>query len=235
VDVAAELTGRYTVLRDSADLTERASYAWPEATLLLARGRHADALRVASAAWDFRDAAGVSSESLKETFPIAVEAALRLGDHAAAERLLEAVDEMRLGRVPQSMRAQAMRFRALLAAAGGDDERAERSFRGAASLLRELATPFPMAVVTLEQAEWLSARGRGDEAEPGLAEARAVFERLRAMPWLERAAPAEPAAVGTGGGARPGRPTSPLVGASVPGEPLPSLSATARRSLRFRR
>ena len=80
-----------------------------------------------------------------------------------------------------------MRFRARMAAAAGDDDRADRLFRGAASLLRELATPFPMAVVTVEHAEWLAERGRGDEIEPRLAEARAVFARLRATPWLERA------------------------------------------------
>jgi len=39
LDAAAELIERYAVLRESADLTERASYAWPEAQLLLASGR----------------------------------------------------------------------------------------------------------------------------------------------------------------------------------------------------
>ena len=58
--------------------------------------------------------------------------ASRSATRAAAEGLLGAVDEMRSGRVPQSMRAQAMRFRALLAAEAGDDDRAERLFRGAA-------------------------------------------------------------------------------------------------------
>jgi tetratricopeptide (TPR) repeat protein len=185
--VAAELAERFTVLRDSADLTERAGYAWPEAMLNLASGRPGDALRVASVAWDYRDAAGVSSEMLKETFTIAVEAALAVGDHAAVERLLAAVDAMRPGRVPQSMRAQATRFRAHLAAAAGDNERAERLFRGAAALLRELAMPFAMAVVQLEHVEWLAAGGGRGDAETGLAEARAVFERLRAAPWLARA------------------------------------------------
>ena len=42
--------------------------------------------------------------------------------------------------------------------------------------------------------------GRFDEAQPLLDEARAIFERLRATPWLERVdrverAPAEPAVV----------------------------------------
>ena len=183
---AGDLIERYAVLRDSADLTERASYAQPEAMLLNARGRHVDALRVASAAWAVRRAAGVSSESIKETFAVAVEAALALGDRTRAEELVADVESIRSG-TPQSMRAQAMRFRARMAAAAGDDDRADRLFRGAASLQRELATPFPMAVVVVEHSEWLAERGRGDEIEPRLAEAQAVFARLRATPWLERA------------------------------------------------
>jgi tetratricopeptide (TPR) repeat protein len=187
LDAATELIERYAVLRDSADMTERASYAHPEAVLLLARARPADALRVASGGWEVRHAAGFSSESIKETFAVAVDAALVLGDTSRAEQLVADVEAVRSG-TPQSMRAQATRFRARMAAAAGDDERADRLFRGAASLLRELATPFPMAVVMLEHAEWLAARGRSADGEAGLAEARTIFERLRAAPWIERAA-----------------------------------------------
>jgi tetratricopeptide (TPR) repeat protein len=193
LDAATELIERYAVLRDSSDLTERTSYAWPESMLLLTRDRPADALTVAGAAWDVRHAAGVSSESIKETFAVAVDAALALGDTARAEQLVADVESIRSG-TPQSMRAQAMRFRARMAATAGDDERADRLFRGAASLQRELVTPFPMAVVVVEHAEWLAERGRGNEIEPGLAEARAVFERLRAVPWLERAGRVSPIA-----------------------------------------
>ena len=39
----------------------------------------------------------------------------------------------------------------------------------------------------LEHGEWLGEQGRADEAEPLLAEAREIFERLGATPWLERA------------------------------------------------
>ena len=47
--------------------------------------------------------------------------------------------------------------------------------------------PFYLAVTQLEHAEWLAAQGASDEAEPLLAEAREIFERLEAAPWLERA------------------------------------------------
>ena len=193
LDVAAELTARYAVLRESADLTERTSYAWPEAALELAHGRPDDALRIASAAWEVREAAGMTSESLKESFALAVEAALAVGDLARADVLVGTVEANRSG-TPQSLRAQATRFRARIAAAAGDEERADRLFRGAGSLLRELATPFPMAVVLLEHAEWLASCGQGERAQTALHEARPVFERLRAVPWLERAARVSPIA-----------------------------------------
>ena len=48
----------------------------------------------------------------------------------------------------------------------------------------------------LEHGEWLAEGGTADEAEPLLAEAREIFERLGAAPWLERLdALAEPAPV----------------------------------------
>jgi class 3 adenylate cyclase/tetratricopeptide (TPR) repeat protein len=184
LDAAAELIERYAVLRESADLTERASYAWPEAQLLLASGRSGEALTVAAFPWDARDTAGGSSESVKEAFSIAVDAALRVGDTGRADELLASAEAMGYGLVPQSLRAQATRFRARMAAAAGDADRADRLFRGAAGLLRELATPFPMAVALLEHAEWLTAVGEGPDAEPILSEARTVFALLRAEPWL---------------------------------------------------
>jgi hypothetical protein len=44
-----------------------------------------------------------------------------------------------------------------------------------------------MAVTMLEHAEVLLAAGDPAGAEPLVAEARAVFEELRAAPWVERA------------------------------------------------
>jgi hypothetical protein len=54
--------------------------------------------------------------------------------------------------------------------------------------------PDGRAQARLEHAEWLVAQGRAEEAEPLLAEARELFERLRAVPWLERLDAARPAA-----------------------------------------
>jgi class 3 adenylate cyclase/tetratricopeptide (TPR) repeat protein len=187
LEAAEDLIQRYTVLRESADVSERTGYAWPEAQLRLARGDASEALRLASSAWDTRDTFDGNSESMKEAFAIAVDAALRLGDRARAEALLETVEPPGRGTIPPLTRANAMRFRARLAADAADLERADRLFRGAAALMRELATPFPMAVTMLDHAEVLVGAGDPAGAEPLVAEARSVFAGLGAVPWIERA------------------------------------------------
>ena len=46
--------------------------------------------------------------------------------------------------------------------------------------------PFWMAVTLLQYGEWLTTNGRAADATPFLEEAREIFERLRATPWIER-------------------------------------------------
>ncbi|HEY2940610.1 MAG TPA: hypothetical protein VGJ27_12435, partial [Gaiellaceae bacterium] len=79
------------------------------------------------------------------------------------------------------------RFRALVAAARDDHDSVEQGFKTAEQILLEHGMPFRLAVVQLEHAEWLRSRSRSEEAEPLVTEAREIFERLEATPWLERA------------------------------------------------
>ena len=186
VEAAARLTALHPEIRDSDDLTERAAYVWAEALLLLASGDAAGALRAAETSWDMRVEVGISSEASKEAYVVAVDAALALGDNERAGRLIASVEEMEPGTRPQSMAAHAMRHRALLAAAAGEQDRAEQLFRRASALFRELAMPFPMAVTMLEHGEWLSAAGIAAEAAVLRAGAGEVFGSLEARPWLDR-------------------------------------------------
>lgn len=93
-----------------------------------------------------------------------------------------------------------MRFRARLAAAGGDPAAADERLKGAAGLFRELGVPFWTAVSQLELAERVSQRSPADGATLA-GEAAATFERLGATPWTERArrVPAPDAAVAPAG------------------------------------
>ncbi len=172
----------------SADLQEQAQVHFAEATLLLAEGKNAEALRNAEASLETRHAMGISYEAVKESFVVAVEAALALDDVGRAEELLTLVDTLPPGRSPQFLQAHSSRFRARLAARRADPEEADRLFKRAGGLFRELAFPFYLAVTLLEHGEWLMAQDRGEDAQPLLAEARETFERLEARPWLERAA-----------------------------------------------
>jgi len=170
----------------SADLQERAQVHFVEAALLLAEGNNAEALRSAEASLETRHALGISYEAVKESFVVAVEAALALDDVGRAEELLMLADTLPPGRLPQFLQAHSSRFRARLAARRADPEEADRLFKRAGGLFRELAFPFYLAVILLEHGEWLIAKDRGEEAQPLLAEARDIFERLEARPWLER-------------------------------------------------
>ncbi len=157
LDAAAGLIERYAVLRDSADLTRAgelrvARGAVPARTRAGRRGARGCALPLGGARYGGRQL-GVGEGGVSDRGRGGAPG-WRHGPRRRAARKRRG-DGARPG--PKSVRAQAMRFRARMAAAAGDADRADRLFRGAAGLLRELATPFPMAVAMLEHAEWLAA------------------------------------------------------------------------------
>jgi class 3 adenylate cyclase/tetratricopeptide (TPR) repeat protein len=192
LEEARRIVDVFGELADSADVQERAMHACGKSRLLLASGDAAGALPIAESAFSTRDEMGVTHEGIKESYVIALEAALELGDQTKAEELVAVVDALPPGLYPQFLRAHSSRFRARLAAREGRSERIDDLFKGAAGLFRELAMPFYLAVTQLEYGEWLAGQGRPDEAEPLLGEAREVFERLEAQPWLVRVDSARP-------------------------------------------
>ena len=171
----------------SDDLQERASYFTARAVVLRAEGDAAGALEAAERGLSFHEILGFRTEVVKEAFVEALEAALELGDLGKAETLMTIVDRAPRGRRPRYLEAHTLRFRARLSAARADDVAVEARFKGAAGMFVELTTPFWAAVTRLEHAEWLAERGRANEAQPLLAEATPMFERLRAAPFIARA------------------------------------------------
>ena len=99
------------------------------------------------------------------------------------------------------LEANALRLRARLDAARGDQTQVDARFRSAAARSREFDLPVYVALTQLEHGEWLEAQGRADEADPLLSEAAATFEGLEAVPWLERAQRASASAAGAVSGA----------------------------------
>jgi hypothetical protein len=49
-----------------------------------------------------------------------------------------------------------------------------------------MSFPLYLGATLLDQGEWLARQGSDDQAAPLLAEAREIFERLRAEWWLDR-------------------------------------------------
>ncbi len=178
----------FAELEASVDFQERAQVHFAEATLLLAEGKYDEALRSAEASLETRHALGISYEAVKESFVVAVEAALALSDISRAEELIALVDTLPPGGSPQFLEAHSARFRARLGAPRGAPGEADRLFERAVSVFRVLALPFYLAVTLLEYGEWLLAQDRRQDSEALLAEARDTFERLDAKPWIERTA-----------------------------------------------
>jgi tetratricopeptide (TPR) repeat protein len=171
---------------DSADVQARAFYLMEETAVRRAEGRAQDALTSALECLASREDLGLASEIVKQVLVEGVEAALELGDDAKAEELLAVADELRPGELPPSLGAQVARFRSRLAARRGDRDAVEPGFKSAAGIFREFGLRFWLAVTLLEHGEWLASDGRLDEAAPLVAEAREIFDDLRAVVWLDR-------------------------------------------------
>ena len=183
LDEARVLLSRFADFGGSSDVQARGCYETGLAAVRLAEGNPREGLSAAMAAFETRESQGIGSQNAKLGFLHAVEAALALDDRAKVGAMLSIVEELPVGLRPPLVDAFAQRFRAALA---GDDPGADRLFTSAAAKLRQLELPFHLAVVQLEHGEWLIARGRPDDGQPLLAEARETFERLQAKPWLER-------------------------------------------------
>jgi tetratricopeptide (TPR) repeat protein len=193
VTEAAEVVRQFEGFRDSADMQARTSYAAASCAVLRHQGRLEEALSSGLQAFEGRETLGGSSFYTKLGFVEAAEAAFELDDLERVETLLEIADAFGAGDRTPFLDALSSRFAARLAVARDDAESAERAFRAAAALTREIELPFWLAVTELEHAEWLVEQGRPQEAKPLLVEARETFGRLGATPWIDRAAQASPA------------------------------------------
>ncbi|CAN5486007.1 adenylate/guanylate cyclase domain-containing protein [soil metagenome] len=184
-DSAKEIFAASAGLEVSGDLQDRASYALMRASISVAEGHHEQALEITREAIRTGHGIGLDSELVKATFAQAGEAALALGDRVALEELLAIADaDARV--MPPFFQAHAARFRARLAAMDLDDAAAEAGFWWAAARFRDIGANFYVAVTLLEHGEWLLSKGRKRDADDLIKQARATFEELGALPWLQR-------------------------------------------------
>ena len=177
---AQELLSLFADLERTAKGEDAAIYAGARAAVHHAAGHHADALKAGMQAAGLAPIVGAGQQGVKQGLVSAVDAALSLGEREPADELLASIETLPAGLRSPFLEAHAQRFRARM-----NDE--EAGFKTAAAGFREYNFPFWLAVTELEHGEWLAAHGRASDAEPMVAEAREIFERLEAEPWLERA------------------------------------------------
>jgi tetratricopeptide (TPR) repeat protein len=176
LDEARRILSLFSRLEGSTDMQDRTTYLGVMAALGRAEGRFVEALADGRATIEGGRTLGPDFQGVKHGVVAALEAALALGDSASARELLAFIDGLSPGIRPPFFEAQAQRFRARMA---GDAVGLEN----AARLFRELEIPFSLGVTLLEHAELTG-------SETSRAEAREIFERLGASPWLERASAA---------------------------------------------
>jgi len=177
LDAAAELRG-------SGEAQLRLGYAGVEAEVLRAEGQPLAGLAAA------REGLAAYPEALhhfyKAAWSSACEAAFALGDADRVDELLDVFERLVPSERSPFLVSQARRFRGRLAAQRDEREQAAELLAEAADGFRRLQTPYYLAIARAEQAEV----GVGDPA-PLRAEAREIFARLEATPWLARVDAAE--------------------------------------------
>ena len=127
-----------------------------------------------------------ASASSREAYFEASAAALALEDESTIELLIDFVAGLPPAARSPLLRAGAGRLDGLLALRRGDAERADELLALAARELSSVGARFFLAQILLERATTVLAADRPSDAETLLSEARSVFERLRATPWLDR-------------------------------------------------
>jgi len=196
-DQAERLISLFAEMADSAEVQERMAYACCRAAVLLAAGELQEAVDSAEIALEARASLGVASEGVKEALVTAIEAAFGMNDLEKVQEVLDIFGTLPPGERTQFLDAQWARFRARLDVRKGEIQDVEALFKGAVAALREISAIFHLGTTLLDFGSWLTVEGRPGDAEPLFDEARGIFERLGATPWLERLDAVETARVGS--------------------------------------
>jgi class 3 adenylate cyclase/predicted ATPase len=183
---ADRLLDSFEVLAESPDVQERAEYQTALAIKLWATREYAGARAAALAAMEFAADLGPTDYRIAESWVIAVDSAVALGNLDDADALIARFGSDRPGQPRHFQLAHAMRARAALAAARGEVDGVEDGRKGAIGLFREIDYPLWTAMTLYEHATWLREQGRATDADPFIADARLIFEGLGAKPWVER-------------------------------------------------
>ena len=173
----------------SDDVQYRIGYLIGEASVAYADGESRQALERARRAIDEAVGGhlGLAHENVRRAFPLAIEAAMDLGDLEQADRLAELLATRPAGEVSPFLGAQVDRAKALAASARDRNEYVEENLVAVESTFRNLGYPYWTARTQLDRAEWLAGQERLEESATVACEAATTFERVGAAPMLARA------------------------------------------------
>jgi tetratricopeptide (TPR) repeat protein len=182
LDEAREQMAPFAGREDTGDVQARANYLLGLLVMRRAEGRFREAREVGTTLLELLEAMGQGGMMHSEAAAESAEAALALDDSEGARHLVDPAG-LEPTRVSAVLRAQHARIGATVAARAGDHQQADAAYARAAALFRDLGVPYWLGVTLVEHAELL---GPGAKGERLAAEAREIFERLGATPWLER-------------------------------------------------
>ena len=163
-----------------------ASTATAFAAAAACAGDHHRVLGQALSALEHAGALGLRNEGIRWAWPLAADAALALGDHAEVVRLEQWLDEYPPGHVPAVLRAERSRIHAKRLGLEADRE-ARDAFDRAVQALRNLKSPYHLALGLLDHAEYLRSTGDEQESERAATEAVGIAGQLGATPLQRRA------------------------------------------------
>jgi tetratricopeptide (TPR) repeat protein len=172
-----EMFGAFLSMEATDEIQTRAAIGFVRGLMLRAEGKNEEALQQLSevVGYESEIGSGVKFAQVAE-----IEVALRI-DRTLAEQRVAELESRYPGNRSPFLETQSRRFRAAL-----DPGIAAECFVEAEAGFRALDRPFWLAVTLLEHAEWLSKKDGPDAVRPLCDEARAIFTRLGAKPWLER-------------------------------------------------
>ncbi|MFZ0178799.1 MAG: adenylate/guanylate cyclase domain-containing protein [Candidatus Dormiibacterota bacterium] len=200
MEQAAERVALFEEFERGSDVQERSEHACAVAVLRLAQGKPEDALRAVQRALEPMATLGVWHYAIRESLVLGINAALSMNDRETANELLGIAERLPNIRGMRFLPAHVLRFRARMAEGDGNPELIAASFEQAALWFREIRHQFSLGVTLLEHGEWLEREGQISSAAPLVVEARAIFQQLGAIAWVERlaklsvASPAQPIA-----------------------------------------
>jgi tetratricopeptide (TPR) repeat protein len=185
---AEELAATMSRLRGSEDPQDLAAVSLVDALAAAAAGSPAGALGHAKIGLSHSfEGLGVGSDQIRWAWVIAARAAYELDDQGAIAELLSMVDDEMPGRLPPMLRAERELVRARIAVAAGEPDAGER-LDAAIDAMRTMTPPHLLAGGLLDRAEYLVSVGDATAAAIDVADAKAIGERLRCRPVLDRAA-----------------------------------------------